>query len=204
MSPLAVRILFAAGAYLLGSFPTGYLFFRRSERRDIRGFGSGATGATNVLRLKGWRLALPVALIDMAKGFLPAVLAARFFPGPAFPALCASLAVIGHCFPLYIGFQGGKGVATAAGAMLALAPLQAAGALWVFVMAVGLTRYVSLGSILAAVSFPILLALTRAHERFVLATLPIVIVILIRHSANIGRLVRGTENRLGRKAGAAP
>jgi glycerol-3-phosphate acyltransferase PlsY len=204
MSPLAARILFAAGSYLLGSFPTGFLFFRRSERRDIRGFGSGATGATNVLRLKGWRLALPVALIDIAKGFLPAFLAARFFPGPVFPALCASLAVIGHCFPLYIGFHGGKGVATAAGAMLALAPLQAAGALWVFVMSVGLTRYVSLGSILAAVSFPIFLALTRAHERFVLATLPIVAVVLIRHAANIGRLVHGTENRLGRKAGAAP
>ncbi|MGD0783192.1 MAG: glycerol-3-phosphate acyltransferase, partial [Candidatus Aminicenantales bacterium] len=77
MNSLAIRILFAAGAYLLGALPTGYLLFRRSECKDIRGFGSGATGATNVLRLKGWRLAVPVALIDMAKGFLPAFLAAR-------------------------------------------------------------------------------------------------------------------------------
>jgi len=204
MSPLAVRILFAAGAYLLGSFPTGYLLFRRSERRDIRAFGSGATGATNVLRLKGWRLALPVALIDITKGFLPAFLAARLFPGPAFPAFCASLAVIGHCFPLYIGFKGGKGVATAAGAMLALAPLPAGGAMGVFVMTVGLTRYVSLGSILGALSFPVFLALSRAHGLFILAALPIVAVVLIRHAANIGRLACGTESKLGRKADAAP
>jgi acyl phosphate:glycerol-3-phosphate acyltransferase len=204
MNPLAVRILFAAGAYLLGAFPTGYLLFQRSERRDIRAFGSGATGATNVLRLKGWRLALPVALIDIAKGFLPAFLAARLFPGTAFPALCASLAVIGHCFPLYIGFKGGKGVATAAGAMLALAPLQAGGAMGVFILTVGLTRYVSLGSILGAISFPVFLALSRAHERFVLATLPIVAVVLIRHAANIGRLARGTESKLGRKADVGP
>jgi acyl phosphate:glycerol-3-phosphate acyltransferase len=202
MTPLAGRTLFAVGSYLLGAFPTGYVLFRRSEQRDIRGLGSGATGATNVLRLKGWRLALPVALIDIAKGFLPAFLAARLYPGPVFPALCAALAVAGHCYPVYIGFKGGKGVATAAGAMLALAPLQAAGALWVFIMVVGLTRYVSLGSILGAVSFPIFLALTRAHERFVLATLPIVAVILIRHAANVRRLVAGTESRLGRKAGA--
>ena len=155
MSSLAVRLLFAAGAYLLGAFPTGYLLFRKSERKDIRGFGSGATGATNVLRLKGWRLAVPVALIDLAKGFLPAFLAARLFPDIAFPAICASLAVAGHCFPIYIGFKGGKGVATAAGAMFALAPLQAFGALAVFITVLGLTRYVSLGSMMAAVSFHI-------------------------------------------------
>ena len=204
MNSVAVRIIFGAGAYLLGAFPTGYLFFRRSERKDIRGFGSGATGATNVLRLKGWRAALPVALIDMAKGALPAVLAARFYSGPAFAPLCASLAVIGHCFPIYIGFKGGKGVATAAGAMFALAPLQAFGALAVFIIVLGLTRYVSLGSMTAAVFFPICLALTRVHERFVLATLPIVAVILLRHAANIGRLIRGRELKLGEKAPIGP
>jgi glycerol-3-phosphate acyltransferase PlsY len=204
MNSLSVRILFAAGAYLLGAFPTGYLFFRRSERKDIRGFGSGATGATNVLRLKGWRTALPVALIDLAKGFLPAFLAARFFPGPGFAPLCASLAVIGHCYPIYIGFKGGKGVATAAGAMFALAPLQAFGALAVFVIVLGFTRYVSLGSILAVVSFPVFLALTRMPERFVVATLPIVVVIILRHAANIGRLARGQESRLGQKAKIEP
>lgn len=204
MSPLAVRILFAAGSYFVGAFPTGYLLFRMRERKDIRGYGSGATGATNVLRLKGWRTALPVALIDVAKGFLPAFLASNLFPGPEFPPLCASLAVIGHCYPIYIGFRGGKGVAAAAGAMFALAPLQAFGALAVFINVLGFTRYVSLSSMLAAVSFPIFLALTKAHERFVLATLPIVAVILIRHAANIGRLARGEEPRIGRKAKIEP
>ncbi len=204
MNDVAIRIIFAAGAYLLGAFPTGYLLFRRSERKDIRDFGSRATGATNVLRLKGWRVALPVALIDVAKGALVAGLATRFFPGPAFAPLCASLAVIGHCFPIYIGFKGGKGVATAAGAMFVLAPLQAFGALFVFTIILGWTRYVSLGSIMAAVSFPIFLAFMRVHERFVLATLPIVAVILIRHAANIARLTRGRELKLGEKAPITP
>jgi len=204
MSGLAVRPLFAAGAYLLGALPTGYLLFRRSERTDIRTLGSGATGATNVLRLKGWRLAVPVAVIDIAKGFLPAFLAARLFPDPVFPAFCASLAVVGHCFPVYIGFKGGKGVATAAGGMLALAPLAALGCLAVFVAVVVLTRFVSLGSILAALAFPMWLLVLRAPHPFVLCTLPIVLVIGLRHAANIGRLIRGQEQKLGEKAPQRP
>ncbi len=204
MNRLAIRIFFAAGAYLLGAFPTGYLLFRRSERTDIRSFGSGATGATNVLRLKGWRLAVPVALIDVAKGFLPAFLSARLFPDVAFPAICASLAVAGHCFPIYIGFKGGKGVATAAGAMLALAPLAALGSLAVFVAAVALTRFISLGSLMAALAFPAWLLALKAPRSFIVWTLPIVLVIGIRHAANIGRLVRGREHKFGEKAPIKP
>jgi glycerol-3-phosphate acyltransferase PlsY len=204
MTPLAARLLFAAASYFLGAFPTGYLLFRSSEQKDIRGFGSGATGATNVLRLKGWRLAIPVAIIDIAKGFFPAFLAARIFSDPVFSALCAFLAVAGHCFPIYIGFQGGKGVATAAGAMFALAPLAATGCLAVFLGAVSLTRYISLGSILAALAFPLFLLLLAAPRPFILWTLPLVAIIWMRHAANIGRLIRGRELKFGEKAAIAP
>jgi len=200
MTPLAARLLFAAASYFLGAFPTGYILFRSSEQKDIRGFGSGATGATNVLRLKGWRLAIPVAVFDIAKGFLPAFLSARLFPDSLFPAVCASLAVAGHCFPIYIGFKGGKGVATAAGAMLALAPLAALGCLAVFIGAVSLTRYISLASILAALAFPLFLLLLGAPGPFLLWTLPLVAIIWIRHAANIGRLIRRREPKFGEKA----
>jgi glycerol-3-phosphate acyltransferase PlsY len=199
MSPLPVKILFAAASYLAGAFPTGYLLVRARQKKDIRDFGSGATGATNVMRLQGWRGALPVALVDIFKGFLPAFTAARLFPDPAFPALCASLAVIGHCFPVYIGFRGGKGVATAAGAMLAIAPAAAGMSLAVFVLTVVLTRYVSLGSVLAALAFPGFLLIVGAPFRTALWSLPLLAVILVRHAGNLRRLLSGTERKLGRK-----
>jgi glycerol-3-phosphate acyltransferase PlsY len=194
------KLLFLLGAYLLGSFPTGYLAFKWGEREDIRRFGSGATGATNVLRLKGLRWALPVALFDIAKGAAPAVLAKALFADPGLAALGASAAVLGHCFPVYIGFRGGKGVATAAGAMGALAWQPTLLSLGVFLLAVVATRYVSLGSILAAASFPAFAAAAGSSRDIVLLSLPMVLVILMRHAANIGRLFRGTERRFGEKA----
>lgn len=191
--------LFAALAYLVGSIPTGYLLFRASEKKDIRSFGSQATGATNVLRLKGWRYALPVALVDIAKGFLPAFLALRIFTDPVLAVVCASLAVLGHCFPIYIGFKGGKGVATAAGAMFAIALGPALLSLAVFVATVALTRYVSLGSILAALFFPLFQWLFRMPLLLIALSLPILFIILVRHAGNIRRLVVGTERKFGRK-----
>jgi acyl phosphate:glycerol-3-phosphate acyltransferase len=195
-----MKLMIAAASYFLGAFPTGYLLFKMSSRNDIRRFGSGATGATNVLRLKGWRLALPVALVDIAKGAVPAMVANRMFGDPGFAALCASMAVIGHCFPVYIGFKGGKGVATAAGAMFALAPGPAALCLAVFILIVGLTRFVSLGSILAASLFPVFSILLRQPRALILGSLPLAAVILLRHSSNIVRLARGTEAKFGQKA----
>jgi acyl phosphate:glycerol-3-phosphate acyltransferase len=204
MNPTAVRILFAAGAYLLGAFPTGFLLFRSRERKDIRTYGSGATGATNVLRLKGWRLAIPVAVIDIAKGFIPAFFAARWFHDPVFSAVCAALAVAGHCYPVYIGFRGGKGVAPAAGAMFALAPLAAAGSLAVFIIVIAAVRFISLGSILAVVIFPVFLLVFHASGTFILGTLPLVLVIVLRHAGNIRRLIAGNERKFGEKAVLEP
>lgn len=194
-----MTILFAALAYFIGAIPTGYLFFRASEKKDIRSFGSQATGATNILRLKGWRYALPVALVDIAKGFLPAFLALRIFTDPVLAVVCASLAVLGHCFPIYIGFKGGKGVATAAGAMFAIALGPALLSLAVFVATVALTRYVSLGSILAALFFPLFQWLFRMPLLLIALSLPILLIILVRHAGNIRRLVVGTERKFGRK-----
>jgi glycerol-3-phosphate acyltransferase PlsY len=197
-----MKILFAVLAYLVGSIPSGYLLFRAGEKKDIRQFGSRATGATNVLRLKGWKLAVPVALIDILKGYLPAFLALKIFADPALAAVCASAAVLGHCFPVYIGFKGGKGVATAAGSMFAIAPLAALFSLVVFVAVVALTRYVSLGSILAALLFPLFMLFLRIPGLLIELSLPILLIILVRHAGNIRRLLSGTERKFGRKAEA--
>lgn len=194
-----MKILFAALAYFMGAFPSGYLFFRAGEKKDIRSFGSGATGATNVLRLKGWKYALPVAFIDLLKGFLPAFLALKIFRDPGLAAVCASLAVLGHCFPVYIGFKGGKGVATAAGAMFAVALKPTLLSLIVFVLTVALTGFVSLASILAALSFPFFMLLFKMPANLILLSLPILLIILIRHAENIKRLIGGQERKFGQK-----
>jgi len=194
-----VKILFALASYFVGAFPTGYLFFRALEKKDIRRFGSGATGATNVLRLKGWVYALPVALIDIVKGFLPAFLAMKIFGDERLAGVSAGLAVLGHCFPVYIGFKGGKGVATAAGAMFSLDFLPSLCSVGVFVLTVALTRYVSLGSILAAVCFPVFILLLRGPTELILLSLPILLIILIRHRENWRRLLQGKERKLGQK-----
>ncbi len=197
MSPVAVRLLLAAASYLLGAFPTGYLAVRFRIGRDVRAQGSGGTGATNVLRAGGRGLALAVAVIDMLKGALPAWLALRGLGDPVFAGVAASLAVLGHCYPLYIGFRGGKGVATAGGAMLVLAPLPMAASLGVFLAAVAAFRFVSLGSILAAVLFPAFVLAFGPGPETARGCLPIVMLILLRHAANMGRLLAGREPRLG-------
>jgi glycerol-3-phosphate acyltransferase PlsY len=195
-----MKILFALVSYLVGSFPTGFVVFRVIEKKDVRGFGSGAIGATNILRLKGWTYALPVALIDILKGFLPAFLALKIFGDHRLAAISAGLAVLGHCFPIYIGFKGGKGVATAAGAMFALAFMPSLCSLGVFVFATALTRYVSLASILGVVFFPLFIFLIQGPTELILLSLPILLIILIRHRTNIRRLLQGEERKFGQRA----
>jgi len=199
-----MKILFALASYLVGAFPTGYVLFRSLEKKDIRSYGSGATGATNVLRLKGWVYALPVALIDILKGYLPAFLAMKIFGDERLAAVSAGMAVLGHCFPIYIGFKGGKGVATAAGAMFSLDFLPSLGSVGVFVLTVALTRYVSLGSILAVICFPVFILLLRGPTELILLSLPILLIILIRHLENFKRLLRGKERKLGQKVRLDP
>lgn len=190
-------------SYLLGAIPFGLIVARMFDIADIRTLGSGNIGATNVWRVAGRRAAIWVYLLDMGKG-VGAVLLAETVLQPAiqrdlFLVLCALAAVIGHVFPVYLTFRGGKGVSTGLGVMIVLLPLAAAVALVVFVLVVSLTRYISLGSMLGALSLCAVLAV----ERFVLLkpvasiylflSFAFVIVVFFTHRGNIVRLIRGTE-----------
>jgi acyl phosphate:glycerol-3-phosphate acyltransferase len=194
-----MKIVVAVFSYLVGSIPTGYLLVRLAGKKDVRQFGSGSTGATNVLRVGGWKTALPVALVDILKGFLPVVLAGRWFDDPVFAALCGLLAVVGHCFPFAIGFRGGKGVATSLGAYAAIAWAPVLGGAGLFLIVVGLTRYVSLGSILASLAIPVILYFAGGPPAVAGVALAIAVLVVVRHGGNIRRLLKGTERKLGEK-----
>jgi acyl phosphate:glycerol-3-phosphate acyltransferase len=195
-----MKIFFALLSYLLGSIPTGYLLVRLTGHKDVRELGSGSTGATNVLRVKGWKTALPVAVFDILKGFLPAFLALEWFASPVFAALCGLLAVLGHCYPFSIGFRGGKGVATSLGAFAAIALFPCLASLGIFLIGVGLSGYVSLGSILGSIAFPVIVLATGGSLGVAAVSLAIAAVILLRHGGNIVRILNGTERKLGEKA----
>lgn len=195
-----MKILYAVFSYLLGSFPTGYVFFYLSEKKDIRELGSLATGATNILRLKGWKFALPVLFIDFFKGFLPVFLALNLLHDQFLALVCAFLAVLGHCFPVYLKFRGGKGVATTFGAFSVFALKPFLLSLAVFLIVAGVSRYVSLASLLALLSYSLfLLLLNKQAEIFYLA-ISLFLLIVLKHRGNIERLVKGTERKLGEKA----
>jgi len=194
-----MKLAFAVLSYLLGSIPTGYLIVRAHDRRDIRDFGSRATGATNVLRVKGVKFALPVMALDILKGFLPAFLALRLFHDPFLAALSGFLAVLGHCFPFSIGFRGGKGVATSVGAFLVLAWPAVLLCLAVFGATLAASRFVSLSSMLAALSFPLFVGLIHGPSTVVWWGLATGALVVFRHKDNIGRLVAGNEPRVGEK-----
>lgn len=194
-----MKILFALFSYLVGSFPSGFIFFRLSEKSDIRHYGSQSIGATNVLRLKGWVFALPVVSIDVLKGFFPAFLALKFLHDLFIALFCALMAILGHCFPVYIKFKGGKGVATSFGAMAALAFKPTMASLAVFFLIVGMTRYVSLGSLLAFFSLPFFILLFKGKPEILLLSCAIFCIILLKHKSNIRRLWKGEERKLGQK-----
>jgi glycerol-3-phosphate acyltransferase PlsY len=195
-----MKILFAVASYLVGSIPTGYLLVRLSGHKDVREYGSRSTGATNVLRIGGWKTALPVAVIDVLKGFLPAFLALRWFASPVFAAFCGLLAVVGHCFPFSIGFRGGKGVATSIGAYAAISMIPCLGSLGLFLVAVAVTRYVSVGSILSTLAFPLIVLLTGGPQGVAAVALAIAALVVFQHRGNIGRLIEGKERKLGGRA----
>lgn len=196
-----MNILFAVASYLLGSFPTGYIFVYLSEKKDIRKYGSRATGATNVLRMKGWKLAIPVVLLDILKGILPVYLALVFFGDRPFAALCGFLAVFGHCFPVFLKFKGGKGVATAAGAFLFLALKPMGLSLIVFLLVAFISRFVSLASLLAALSLPFFVYLLQGDREVMAMSAAVFVFLALTHRSNIVRLLRGEERKLGEKLG---
>lgn len=190
-------LLWLVAAYLVGATPSSYLAGRLARGIDLREHGSRNLGATNVYRVLGWGWAIPVALVDVAKGAIPVWLFGRWAGGPAWlPAALGVAAVLGHVFSPYVGFKGGKGVATGGGMFLALAPLAVLIAFGVWGAALWLTGYVSVASLLAATSFPLWVRLTRpgASPAF-WAAAGLALLIVWSHRHNIQRLVAGTENR---------
>ncbi|MGD8535641.1 MAG: glycerol-3-phosphate 1-O-acyltransferase PlsY [Candidatus Aminicenantes bacterium] len=195
-----MKILFAGLSYLFGAIPSGYILFYISEKKDIRDFGSQSTGATNMLRLKGWKYAVPVLLFDALKGILPVLFALKLFEDLTLALVCALLAVVGHCFPVYLKFRGGKGLATALGAYAVLAFIPLLLSVAVFTLMVGISRYVSLGSLLALMSYPLFTFLWKNEIEIVYLGIVLFILIAFMHRENIARLVKGHERKLGEKA----
>jgi acyl phosphate:glycerol-3-phosphate acyltransferase len=206
---LPASLLIAFVSYLLGSIPIGYLLVRLFRRQDIRSVGSGNIGATNVLRYGGKSLGAITFLLDVLKGsgsvLLGALLAAHFAPAMPYrdaQALAALFAVLGHIFPIWLHFRGGKGVATGFGVFLVAAPCAALASIAVFAVILLITRYVSLASILSAFCFPIF-AIFLVHGPkppfFIAVQFAVALLIIAKHHQNIRRLITGTESRLGAK-----
>lgn len=189
-------------SYLLGATPTSYIAGRVGRGIDLREHGSKNLGATNVYRLLGWRYAIPVALVDIAKGAVPVLV----FHQPAWlPVAAGAAAVLGHMFSPYVSFRGGKGVATAAGMFLALAPIAVLIAIPLWGLCLWLTGYVSLSSILAVLSVPLTVALTQPNAPDVFwAAVVLVALIIVAHRKNIGRLFAGTESRFRTRSTGRP
>lgn len=203
--PLVAAIILS---YLLGSIPAAYIAGQLNGV-DLRKHGSGNLGATNVIRVLGTKIGLAVFAFDMAKGAVPVLLAMRVLPSSAWPwgsasiagIVCGIAAIVGHVRPIYLKFgKGGKGVATAAGVFIALAPIQTLLALIVFAVVLLTSGYVSLGSLTAAVMLPLLLAITIGVQSpmFVLSAL-IAMFVFWTHRANIKRLRDGQEHRFGKR-----
>jgi glycerol-3-phosphate acyltransferase PlsY len=197
-------LLIPAMAYLLGSIPFGYLLVRFFRKQDIRATGSGNIGATNVARSGGKGLGILTLLLDVLKGYLAVMIAMHFAPntlhGPSALAITAAVvACLGHVFPIWLGFKGGKGIATALGVFIALVWPVALASLILFIIVVAITRLVSLGSVLAAASIPLLaVLLIPARTPALLIGLSIISLLSIaKHHANIARLFQGTEPRFG-------
>jgi acyl phosphate:glycerol-3-phosphate acyltransferase len=207
--PLA-SLLIVAASYLLGSIPTGYLLIRFFRHEDIRAVGSGNIGATNVLRSGGKGLGAVTFLLDMLKGcaavYLGALLGVLMAPASSvrnMQALAALCAVLGHMFPVWLGFKGGKGVATGFGVFLVAAPWAALAAISVFFLVLALTRYVSLASILGSASFPVFAWYLVRGDRpwfFIAVQCTVSSLIIAKHHQNIRRLLAGTESRFSKRA----
>lgn len=201
--------LLVVAAYLVGSISFSYLIVRLRQGVDVRTRGSGNAGATNVLRVAGPGPAVAALLLDVAKGVAPVLVARRLGADAWIVGATGIAAVLGHVFPLYHGLRGGKGVATAAGALGTLAPVPGLLAIATFALVVTATRYVSLGSITAAALYPFLVGLAarlgwidaRPGELapLVACTAAIAAVVLWKHRSNVARLRQGTERRLGER-----
>lgn len=199
------------GSYLLGSIPFGYVAGRLAGT-DIRQAGSGNVGATNVVRILGKRYGYPVFALDVLKGFGAVKISMLLAPGrppqwnspEIFGILAAISSVLGHLYPPWLKFKGGKGVATSAGALLALTPLATLIGVAIWVIVFWMTRYVSLASVIAAIVLPLVILVISPHDQnkvgpLVFSSACVAIIVVWRHRSNLSRLMRGTEPRFARK-----
>ncbi len=203
---MALNIILVITGYLLGSIPSSVWIGKRFYGIDVREHGSHNAGATNTLRVLGRKAALPVFAIDFLKGFAAVKLSliATDFNGYAegstelfvLRMALTVAAVMGHIFPIFAGFKGGKGVATIAGTMVALATVPTLLAFGVFMVVLAVSHYVSLGSILGGISFPVMLVLWHADSKMVIFGIVVAIMLIFTHRRNIKRLLSGTESKI--------
>ena len=194
-------------AYLIGSIPTGIVVAKILGAPDPRAVGSGNIGATNVGRAAGKAAGIITLIGDVLKGFLITLLALYILGSssetnsPLAISIVAFSVFLGHLFPVFLKFKGGKGVATTLGVFLAIGPFQAILALILFIIIVAIFKYVSVASMIASVSIPLLLNLSPATSPYIPLAVIISVLIILKHSDNIKRLIQGTENKIGRKKG---
>lgn len=183
-------------AYFIGAIPFG-LIISRARGINIRNFGSGNIGATNVFRVMGWKYGLPVFLLDAVKGYIPTMAALHLFPDrPAVHVLAGIVAIIGHSLTIFAGFKGGKGAATGLGVLLALSPDVFAVLFIIAVVLIATTRYVAPVTILCSLLTPLLLYIRDYPLDYIVLTALLAIFIIYRHKSNIARLLRGEENKI--------
>ena len=198
-------ITIALLSYLLGSIPFGYLLVKVFKKEDIRESGSGNIGATNVARSGAKGLAIATLILDVFKGTAALLLPQFLMPasshrdGALILGLASLFVILGHCFPVWLKFKGGKGVATALGAFIILIPLEVLVAVLVFGLVFWFTHYVSLSSIVAALVIPVCGYIDGVSPRILTIVSLCCLIVVAKHHANIGRLIAGTENRFGAK-----
>jgi acyl phosphate:glycerol-3-phosphate acyltransferase len=185
-------------AYLVGSVPFAFVLARR-RGIDLRRVGSGNVGASNVLRTSGVRNAVAAMCLDGAKGCMAVIVAQRLTVGDLTPVAAGVASILGHIYPVWLGFRGGKGVATATGVFAVLAPLALGIASSVFVLAVWVTRYISVGSLAAAITLAVATVASDVPTAVAAGAIVSALIIVHRHRANLARLVAGTERRVGQR-----
>ncbi|MBI5971529.1 MAG: glycerol-3-phosphate 1-O-acyltransferase PlsY [Deltaproteobacteria bacterium] len=199
MTTYTLYHLFIPAAYLIGSIPFGIIVARAFGKVDPRGAGSKNIGATNVGRTAGRAAGILTLILDAGKGVAPMLALSLLFPEPRLMTFTGLAAITGHLFPVFLGFKGGKGVATACGVMFIVSPIATALGLAVFIVIVFAKRYVSLGSIIASASLPVFLSVLPGARVYVPMGVAVSILIIVKHRENIKRLAAGTENKIGKK-----
>lgn len=192
-------VLLVILAYLIGSVSFGYLIAKKTKGVDIRKIGSGSTGATNTSRALGLKFFAIVLILDALKGLFVILLASYLLTETWAILLCGGAVIVGHNWPVFFNFQGGRGAATALGVFLGIAPLPTLIVFGIFILIILLTRYVSLGSMTGAVAIPVAIIILRYPREYLIFGLAVCLLLLWRHKSNIKRLLQGKESRLGEK-----